>query len=170
MNLKKIFITYLIINLSSISYSQDIIKRSTVCGFSNTIEMTISGHGTDTVIVSTNQVTSDSNDVSLLSVLDGTLTSTHFCVPNDGNRYRIIYFNSDHEPYKIPNGQGAYTKEYECKCSEGGTGVCTMVTTGSGDKGCTNTSCTHCCDLVERLPSNVYAGPAVILRAEILNF
>ena len=159
-----IYSQILFIGLSLIpllSFSQSIVKRSKVCGMASTVEMTISGHGTNSVTITTALVTQITGDVSLLSVLDGTKDGSEICVPEDGHTYWFVYFDPNLVPVQVPSGCGGYG----CKC-HGTSGSCTHIFTSSGDDGCDSNTCDGCCDLERLAVANT--GGGVLLKADTI--
>lgn len=155
-----LLIFVMVISLTA-SYSQSIVKRSAVCGYNDTYEMTITNHGNDTVIISNIAVTPITGDLVALYTIDGSIDSSYYVSwPNNGS-YWFVYFNPSIGPQKLPPGAGS-TGPIICTCT--GTGVCKVVSLPGGGAGCTNESCDHCCE-EEEGPIVASSGGGIFIKA-----
>jgi hypothetical protein len=143
------------------SFSQSIVKRSKVCGYADSYEMTISNHGSDTAIISNVAVTPITSDLVALYTIDGSIDSSYYVSwPNNGT-YWYVHFNPSLGPQKLPPGAGS-TGPVICNCT--GTGACKVVPLSSGGAGCTNESCDHCCEEDEG-PMITNSGGGILIKA-----
>ena len=149
-----------ILSFTSIYSFSQVTKRSKVCGYYDSYQLTVSNPDVTDLIVTRAAVTQEVSDLVWSFTIDGSWNSNGAVViPNDGGIYWFIPFDPAKDPVQCANGS---IIEITCTCS--GTGICDIVTTSNG-KGCSNNTCNQCCDEAVAAPVIAFGG-GVFVKGE----